>query len=84
MALVTHKNLGMSIIYGFILYSISMQWIFSGGFVLEFIYLDSASLLIKMVKVIFNLYPSFHFSKIFNNIVRKADYHIDTFANRYV
>ena len=34
MAIVTHKSLGMSLIYGFILYSISMQWIFSGGFVL--------------------------------------------------
>jgi len=34
MALVTHKNLGMSLTYGFILYSISMQWIFSGGVIL--------------------------------------------------
>ena len=34
MALVNHKSLGMSVTYGFILYSISMQWIFSGGFIL--------------------------------------------------
>jgi len=34
MALVTHKSMGMSLTYGFILYSISMQWIFSGGFIL--------------------------------------------------
>ena len=33
-ALVTHKNLGMSLTYAFILYSISMQWIFSGGVIL--------------------------------------------------
>lgn len=78
MALVTHKNLGMSLTYAFILYSISMQWIFSGGVILEFLYLDSASPIVKAVKYFFNLYPSFHFSKIFNNIVRKADSHIDT------
>jgi len=78
MALVTHKNLGMSLTYAFILYSISMQWIFSGGVILEFLYLDSANLIVKAVKFFFNLYPSFHFSKIFNNIVRKADSHIDT------
>lgn len=84
MALVTHKNLGMSLTYAFILYSISMQWIFSGGVILEFLYLDSASLIVKAVKFFFNLYPSFHFSKIFNNIVRKADSHIDTLENRYV
>lgn len=84
MAIVTHKSLGMSIIYGFILYSISMQWIFSGGFVLELLYLDTASLIIKLVKLFFNLYPSFHFSKIFNNIVRMADFHVDTYENRYV
>lgn len=34
MALVGHKNLGMSLTYAFILYSISMQWIFSGGVIL--------------------------------------------------
>ena len=84
MALVGHKNMGMSIIYAFILYSISIQWIFSGGFILELLYLDSASWLIKSVRFFFNLYPSFHFSKIFSNIVRKADYHMDTLQNRYV
>lgn len=84
MALVTHKNMGMSLTYGFILYSISMQWIFSGGFILELLYLDSASFIIKAVKVFFNLYPSFHFSKIFTDVVRKADFHVDTLQNRYV
>lgn len=84
MALVTHKSMGMSLTYGFILYSISMQWIFSGGFILELLYLDTASPIIKAVKFFFNLYPSFHFSKIFTNVVRKADYHMDTFQNRYV
>lgn len=34
MALVAQKNLGMSLTYAFILYSISMQWIFSGGVIL--------------------------------------------------
>lgn len=33
-ALVNNKNLGMSVLYGFILYSIVMQWLFSGGFIL--------------------------------------------------
>lgn len=78
MALVTHKNMGMSLTYGFILYSISMQWIFSGGFILELLYLDSASPIVKALKYFFNLYPSFHFSKIFTNIARKADNHVDT------
>lgn len=84
MALVRTKGLGMSLIYAFILYSISMQWIFSGGLILEFLYLDSASTIVKCVKFFFNLYPSFHFSKIFTNIIRKADSHMDTYENRYV
>ena len=84
MALVNHKSMGMSLTYGFILYSISMQWIFSGGFILEILYLDTASPIVKAVKLFFNLYPSFHFSKIFSNVVRKADYHVDTLQNRYV
>ncbi len=33
-AVVKSKNLGMSIIYGFVLYSIVMQWLFSGGYIL--------------------------------------------------
>lgn len=33
-AIVNNKNLGMSIIYGFVLYSIVMQWLFSGGYIL--------------------------------------------------
>lgn len=33
-AVVSSKNLGMSIIYGFVLYSIVMQWLFSGGYIL--------------------------------------------------
>lgn len=32
-AIVSNKNLGMSILYGFILYSIVMQWLFSGGYI---------------------------------------------------
>lgn len=84
MAVVTHKSMGMSLTYGFILYSISMQWIFSGGFILELLYLDTASPIVKTVKYFFNLYPSFHFSKIFTDVVRKADYHMDTYQNRYV
>lgn len=32
-AMVGNKNLGMSILYGFILYSIVMQWLFSGGYI---------------------------------------------------
>lgn len=84
MALVGQKSLGMSLTYAFILYSISMQWIFSGGVILEFLYLDSASDIVKAVRYFFDLYPSFHFSKIFSNIVRKADSHLDTLENRYV
>lgn len=32
----------------------------------------------------FNLYPSFHFSKIFSDLSRIVDNHLDTFQNRYV
>ena len=84
MALVSQKSMGMSLTYAFILYSISIQWIFSGGFILELLYLDSASWIIKCVRIFFNFYPSFHFSKIFTDIVKKADSHIDTYQNRYV
>lgn len=51
---------------------------------MEFLYLDSASDIVKAVRYFFDLYPSFHFSKIFSNIVRKADSHLDTLENRYV
>lgn len=33
-AMVSNKSLGMSVIYGFVLYSIVMQWLFSGGYIL--------------------------------------------------
>jgi len=84
MALVQNKNMGISLTYAFILYSIAIQWIFSGGFILQLLYLDSASFTIKAIRYFFNLYPSFHFSKIFADIVSKADYHVDTYQNRYV
>lgn len=77
-ALVSNKNLGMSILYGFILYSIVMQWLFSGGFIVQFLYMDGASLTVKIIKFIFDLYPSFHFSKIFSDMVTITDTHFDT------
>jgi len=83
-AAVSHKNLGMSLIYGFVLYSIVMQWLFSGGYILELLYMDTATTIVKVLKVIFNLYPSYHFTKIFADISRTADSHFDTLQNRYV
>lgn len=83
-AIVSSKNLGMSIIYGFVLYSIVMQWLFSGGYILELLYMDTASTLVKVLKFVFNLYPSYHFTKIFADISRTADSHFDTLQNRYV
>jgi hypothetical protein len=74
----------MSIIYGFVLYSIVMQWLFTGGFILELLYMTSAGPVVKFMKYLFNIYPSFHFSKLFSDISRKADNHIDTYQNRYV
>ena len=74
----------MSILYGFILYSIVMQWLFSGGFIVQFLYMDGASLTVKIIKFIFDLYPSFHFSKIFSDMVTITDTHFDTIQNRFV
>lgn len=83
-ALVANKSLGMSIIYGFVLYSIVMQWLFSGGYILELLYMDTASSLVRFFKLLFNVYPSFHFTKIFADVSRTADSHFDTLTNRYV
>ena len=67
----------MSITYGFVLYAIVMQWVFTGGFMLYFIYQNASSVMVKIAKVFFNIYPSFHYSKIFCDIERKADSHFD-------
>lgn len=83
-AMVQSKNLGMSILYGFVLYSIVMQWLFSGGYIVELLYLNTASLTVKIIKLIFNLYPSFHFSKIFSDMVAIADSHFNTLENRFI
>ena len=83
-ALVNNKSLGMSIIYGFVLYSIVMQWVFSGGYILELLYMDTASSVVKFFKYLFNAYPSFHFTKIFADVTRTADNHFDTLVNRYI
>lgn len=77
-AVVSSKSLGMSVIYGFVLYSIVMQWLFSGGYILELLYMDTAKTIVKVLKVIFNLYPSYHFTKIFADVSRTADNHFDT------
>lgn len=74
----------MSIVYGFVLYSIVMQWLFSGGYILELLYMDTASTIVKILKFVFNLYPSYHFTKIFSDISKIADSHFDTLQNRYV
>ena len=74
----------MSIVYGFVLYSIVMQWLFSGGYILELLYMDTASTVVKILKFVFNLYPSYHFTKIFSDISKIADSHFDTLQNRYV
>jgi uncharacterized membrane protein len=83
-ALVNNKNLGMSVLYGFVLYSIVMQWLFSGGFILEVLYMDTASAFVVLLRCFFNLYPSYHFTKIFADVSRTADSHFDALQNRYV
>ena len=83
-AVVDNKSLGMSVIYGFVLYSIVMQWLFSGGYILELLYMDTASKTVKFFKVLFNMYPSFHFTKMFVDVTRTADSHFDTLMKRYV
>lgn len=74
----------MSILYGFILYSFVMQWMFTGGYLFDMLYFTNASFGVLCLRVLFNLYPSFHFSKLINDISRKADSHMDTFENRFV
>lgn len=78
-AAVSERGLGMSILYGFVLYSIVMQWLFTGGFLFDMLYFTNAPPVVVMLRYLFNAYPSFHFSKIFSDISRKADSHIDTF-----
>ena len=78
-AAVDNKNLGMSILYGFVLYSIIMQWLFTGGIILQLLYSNTASKIVKLLKFVFNLYPSFHFSKIFSDVSNIADEHLDTY-----
>ena len=46
--------------------------------------MDTASFIVKSIKFVFNLYPSFHFSKIFSDVVRIADSHFDTYQNRFI
>ena len=78
-AAVTERGLGMSILYGFVLYSIVMQWLFTGGILFDMLYFNNVSTIVILLRYLFNAYPSFHFSKIFSDVSRKADSHIDTF-----
>ena len=83
-AVVKERGLGMSILYGFILYSVVMQWLFTGGFLFDMLYFTNISLTVLFLRYLFNLYPSFHFSKLFSDITRKADSHMDTYENRFI
>lgn len=83
-AAVSERGLGMSLLYGFLLFSVVVQWLFTGGLLINMLYLTSANLPIRALKYFFNCYPAFHFSKLFSDISRKADSHIDTFENRFV
>lgn len=83
-AAVAERGLGMSLLYGFVLYSVVMQWLFTGGFLFDMLYFSNASTAVVFLRYLFNAYPSFHFSKLFSDISRKADNHIDTYQNRYV
>lgn len=49
-----------------------------------FIYQQTKTRWINVMKVFFNLYPSFHYSKIFSDIERKADRHFDSFDNKWI
>lgn len=69
----------MSILYGFLLYSVVVQWLFSGGLLFNMLYFDNASKGVLFLRYLFNIYPSFHFSKLFSDVTRKADSHIDTY-----
>jgi hypothetical protein len=61
-----------------------MQWMFTGGFLMLFIYQQTNTRWIKAIRVFFNLYPSFHYSKIFSDVERKADRHFDSFDNKWI
>lgn len=78
-AAVAERGLGMSILYGFVLYSVVMQWLFTGGFLFDMLYFTNASNAVTFLRYLFNVYPSFHFSKLFSDISRLADSHFDTF-----
>jgi len=61
-----------------------VQWLFSGGLLINLLYFDNATTPVILLRLFFNSYPSFHFSKLFIDISRKADSHIDIYENRYV
>lgn len=46
--------------------------------------MNTASPVVKTIKFIFDLYPSFHFSKIFSDMVAIADSHFNTLENRFI
>lgn len=69
----------MSLLYGFLLYSVVVQWLFSGGLLINMLYFDNAAIGVVILKYFLNIYPSFHFSKLFIDISRKADNHIDIY-----
>jgi len=83
-AAVSDRGLGMSLLYGFLLFSVVVQWLFSGGLLINLLYFDNATTPVILLRLFFNSYPSFHFSKLFIDISRKADSHIDIYENRYV
>ena len=78
-AAVSERGLGMSLLYGFLLYSVVVQWLFSGGLLINMLYFDNAAIGVVILRYFLNIYPSFHFSKLFIDISRKADNHIDIY-----
>ena len=83
-SIASNKKLGMSITYGFLLYAVVLQSFSSGGFILMFIYQQSRSFWILFLKMLFYTYPSFHYSKIFADVEKKADRHFDGLMMRWV
>jgi hypothetical protein len=62
-AAVAERGLGMSVLYGFLLYSVVVQWLFSGGLLFNMLYFDNASTAVLLLRYIFNLYPLLPFQQ---------------------
>ena len=63
---------GYTIAYGFVLFSLVLESFFATNIFIQFLYANTKSVSIWIFKLILNLYPAFHYSKIYIDISQQA------------